>query len=294
MSSTSDYFIGTIGGQVSNGGVIGPDNGGSTVDNPDIISNFTSSGTWNATSGYTNLEVVMVAGGGGQFGVDGSSGAGAGGMIITPASISSPQSPSPITVGGAQSNSSFPGISLTAQAGGRGGGYATSGTSGGSGGGGGRGQGGFPGTQPSQPMNSGSFGFGNPGSGRGPQTYGGGGGAGEAGGTDGQAHGGDGKTIPANFPDSGTFLAGGGGGGGFGAPPGPGGQGGGGPRNTPGQANTGGGGGGTSPGQFSNGAGGSGRVIIREVGYSSTNPPASGIWSSNDVYYWVSQGLWYN
>tara|TARA_R110002126_G_scaffold152960_2_gene300199 strand:- start:86 stop:958 length:873 start_codon:yes stop_codon:yes gene_type:complete len=287
-------FIGTIGGQVSNGGVVGPENGGSEISNPDIISNFTSSGTWTATAGYPNLEVVMVAGGGGPFGVDGSSGGGAGGMIITPATFTSPQSPSPITVGGNASDSSFPGVSLTAQAGGRGGGYGTTSTSGGSGGGGGRGQGsGSPGTQPSQPANSGTYGFGNAGSGRNPATYGGGGGAGENGGTDGQAHGGDGKTIPGGFPDSGTFLAGGGGGGGFGAPPGPGGQGGGGPRNTPGQANTGGGGGGTSPGQFSPGSGGSGRVIVREVAYTSTNPPASGIWSSNDVYYWIRQGLWY-
>lgn len=286
--------IGTIGGQVSNGGVVGPVNGGSEVDLPNIISNFTSSGTWTANTEYTNLEVVMVAGGGGPFGVDGSSGAGAGGMIITPATFTSPQSPSPITVGGAGSDSTFPGASLTAKAGGRGGGYATSGTTGGSGGGGGRGQGGFGATQPSQPGNSGTFGFGNAGSGRGPQTYGGGGGAGESGGTDGSAYGGDGKTIPGGFPDSGTFLAGGGGGGGFSAPPGPGGQGGGGGRNQSGQANTGGGGGGTSPGQFSPGAGGSGRVIVREVAFTQTNPPASGIWSSNDVYYWITQGLWYN
>ena len=286
--------IGTIGGQVSNGGIVGPVNGGSEVIYPDIITNFTASGTWTADSNYTNLEVVMVAGGGSQTGADGSSGGGAGGLIITPATFTSPQSPSPITVGGQNSDSLFPGATLTAKAGGQGGGYGTGSTAGGSGGGGGRGQGsGSPGTQPSQPGDSGTFGNGFVGSGRNPQTYGGGGGAGEAGGTNGQAHGGDGLTIPANFPDGGNFLAGGGGGGGFGAPPGPGGQGGGGPRNTSGQANTGGGGGGTSPGQFSGGSGGSGRVIVREVGFTGTNPPASGIWSSNDVYYWITQGLWY-
>lgn len=80
----------------------------------------------------------------------------------------------------------------------------------------------------------------------------------------------------------------------FSAPPGPGGQGGGGGRNQSGQANTGGGGGGTSPGQGSGGSGGSGRVIVREVAVDIDAPPASGVWSSNDVYFWVKQGLWYN
>ena len=60
MPSGSSDFIGTIGGQVSNGGVVGPENGTSTTTFPNIISNFTSSGTWTCNTNYTNLEVVMV------------------------------------------------------------------------------------------------------------------------------------------------------------------------------------------------------------------------------------------
>ena len=83
-------FIGTIGGQVSNGGVVGPVNGSSTTTLPNIITNFTSSGTWTCDTRYTQLEVVMVAGGGSQTNTDGSSGGGAGGMIISPATFASP------------------------------------------------------------------------------------------------------------------------------------------------------------------------------------------------------------
>jgi len=197
---------------------------------------------------------------------------------------------------------------LTAKGGGSGGTYAagssqqpgTVGKDGGSGGGGGTwpgdtsGQGsqGGAATQPTQPGNSGAYGFGNAGGkGFGPSFvdgYGGGGGGGAgAAGTAGRPSptkggpGGAGKAYTIADGTSSVYYAGGGGGGAHsGGQGGCGGQGGGGQGNklfeaqpgpaqggTPGTANTGGGGGSGTAGSpavpATNGTGGKGVVIVR-------------------------------
>jgi len=227
---------------------------------------FTSSGTFAVPSGVSQLsEVLVVAGGGsgatttatGSACGGGGGGGGAGGLVYFPAYPVSGPGTITVTVGcggthpnGAQTNgvsgqdsvfgaSTDPGFSptstvLTAKGGGGGGrgniNGGASGTTGGSGGGGGNGP--SPGgaaTQPTQPGNSGAYGFGNPGGRGGKQpSYnhnngaGGGGGAGAAaadwwptspaGGHE-ASPGGIGKAYTIADGSTSVYYAGGGGGG---------------------------------------------------------------------------------
>src|SRR6056300_415480 len=156
---------------------------------------FTSSGTFSVPSGMTVLSEVLVVAGGGGAGSAGqpngaSGGGGAGGLIYFPCYPVSPGGTLTVTVGcgggdvggnhyvgipgqdSAFGSPSDPGLGtggvLTAKGGGGGGSNDGNGAAGGSGGGGaGRfpniaGSGGTA-TQPTQPGNSGAYGFGNPG-----------------------------------------------------------------------------------------------------------------------------------
>jgi len=207
---------------------------------------FTSSGTFSPTSDITNAEILVVAGGGGGGGSTASpngwgGGGGAGGLVYIPPAAPSPvrsipQASGPYTVlvggGGAKNKDSFPGSShqgtdttfgtspqpayLITKGGGGGVTYVVGPTPnrvanpGGSGGGNGHDS---PNstpsaTQPSQPGNSGTYGYGYPGG-----TYTvsaggggcGGGGAGQAGfeGRGGAnptpGDGGDGYQVPTSF-----------------------------------------------------------------------------------------------
>jgi len=240
---------------------------------------FNSSGTFTVPSGITAADVLIVGGGGG-CGYGNTGGAGAGGLIFMPEYPLSGPGTITVTVGCGSprnsngQNSSFgspgdPAFSptsevLTAIGGGRG--DVGSGNPGGSGGGSGTGANGGgngTGTQPTQPGDSGAYGFGNNGGAGNPFSAGGGGGAG-AGGIPGMgtACGGDGKAYTIADGTTPVYYAGGGGG--YrtpGASP-SGGQGGGGgsPSGTgqPGQANKGGGAGGGGPGV----GGGRGIVIV--------------------------------
>ena len=186
-----------------------------TINKAITFQTFTSSGTFAVPSGVTQItEVLVVAGGGGgaggHNGCMSGGGGGAGGLVFMPNHPVSPGGTITVTVGcgGAQGagetdgataqDSKFgspgdpglgpQGIELTAKGGGGGGARQGGGLNGGSGGGGsggpsGGGSGGSA-TQPTQPGNSGAYGFGNSG---GPGTTsdsgGGGGGAGGGGAT---------------------------------------------------------------------------------------------------------------
>ena len=243
-----------------------------------VRSSFTSSGSFSVPAGVTAVDVLVVAGGAGA-GNGNAGGGGAGGLVFMP---EFPVQAGTITVtvgdgstGGSNgSNSHFggggdPGLAQSTALNAIGGGYGevATGNPGGSGGGSGTGANGGQngsGTQPTQPANSGAYGFGNSGGAGNPFSAGGGGGAG-AGGVDGHgnANGGAGKAYTIANGTTPVYYAGGGGG--YrtpGASP-SGGQGGGG--GAPGgngqnaQANKGGGAGGGGP---SNGAGGRGIVIV--------------------------------
>jgi hypothetical protein len=272
--------------------------------NAPAVESFTSSGTFSVPAGVNSVTVLVVAGGGGGGGsvhnyLSGDGG-GAGGLIYMPNYPVTATGTVTVTVGnggsgnvmyiagcnGQDSNFGSPGDPglgtdgvLTAKGGG--GGTTGGGQPGGSGG-----SRGTPSpcntsglaTQPTQPGNSGAYGFGNPGGfgqgylGQGgPQpATGGGGGAGAAGGT--SLSGAVGGTGGAGkqYSISGTCTYYAGGGGGSGSSGGQGGQGGGGNGNQgggpggSGQANKGGGGGGASspPGQQTGGSGGKGIVIV--------------------------------
>lgn len=258
------------------------------------VTSFTSSGTFSVPAGLTAVNVLVVAGGGGG-GAGHSGGAGAGGLIFRPGFPVTPGACISVTVGdgGAASNLHWPMTNrgctgqdsvfgtLTAKGGGYGGGDNPGGPGGSGGGGSYTGIGSA--TQPTQPGDSGAYGFGNPGGdptgSPGVQYCGGGGGAGAVGGqSPGAGTGGSGGAGKA-YSISGTSVtyAGGGGGGfrnpgGSGGSGGPGGGGSGGPYGGnagDGTANRGGGGGGGSgagtnsgfqPGQ--GGAGGKGIVIV--------------------------------
>ena len=283
-----------------------------TIAAPVITSYTSSSGSFSVPSGVSAVDVLVVGGGGsgrtGDNGSGGGAGGGAGGLIYRPAF--------PVTPGGSVSYSvgsgaAAPGTGLPGQnstfgtltaIGGGGGSNASTGgapsdSHGGSGGGGFRESEAGTGTQPSQPGDSGSYGFGNPG---GPNTPGagnnvgnqsggaGGGGAGSRGYGGGDpanpngawAHGGYGG-IGKNYDISGSTVGyAGGGGGGADYPNNPGapsvgfggGRGGNSPQgtaSTAGQANRGGGGGGagayapSGPNSDVGAAGGSGVVIIK-------------------------------
>ncbi len=249
---------------------------------------FTSSGTFSVPSGTTTVDVLVVAGGGGG-GAGGENttsggGGGAGGLIFRPGFPVTPGGTVSVTVGnggsGGAGGSGIHGFNgcigqdsifgtLTAKGGGAGGGYADGGgsTDGGSGGGGkGNSAPGGSATQPTQPGESGSYGFGNPG-GTGaaytpnaPQNSGGGGGANTAGqpGPDGGV-GGAGRAYTIADGTTPVFYAGGGGG----APGLAGGQGGGATGNQSGTSNRGGGGGGGYQSGQSGGTGGKGIVIVQ-------------------------------
>jgi hypothetical protein len=288
-----------------------------TQQGPQYLS-FTSSGTFAVPAGLTAVDVLVVGGGGGTAG---SGGGGAGGLIFMPCypvstgtltvtvgaggytNTGNPFHPEPGNCSGGHTgqDSVFgapgdPGLGssggLTAKGGGAGGTTPTPATNraGGSGGGAGKDQGpvgqSAPGIQPTQPDNSGAYGFGNPG---GSQTASGwtaaagGGGANSSGGngsgpnpsgpstmTDGGpgGAGGSGKSYTIADGTTPVTYAGGGGGAaaGTGGSPGPGGGGVGGnvfcsPSGAgSGQANKGGGvGGGAAPCQ----TGGKGIVIVK-------------------------------
>ena len=270
---------------------------------PSGIESFTSSGTFAVPTGVTSADVLVVAGGGAGGGggpqhVSGGGG-GAGGLIFMPSAPVVPggtvtvtvgdggaASPAGHTAGGNAQDSIFgaspsPGTTnvLTAKGGSGGGSYSAGAGQGGSGGGGGSG---IPaptytagqGIQPTQPGNSGAYGFGNPGGNaqaysNGSSPYsGGGGGAAGAGSTNG--NGGDGKAYTIADGTTSVYYAGGGGGGGApGAGGGNGGAGNGSPFEGPGQnatASRGSGGGGsavTSGTQRQGGNGGKGIVIVK-------------------------------
>jgi len=265
---------------------------------------FTSSGTFSVPSGVTSVNVLVVAGGAGGVQRHGGGG-GAGGLIYRPGFSVTPGGTVTVTVGCGGAGGA-PGVSPAGQSGqdsvfgtltAKGGGSAPSdgsGAPGGSGGGGAYyGQAGGSATQPTQPGDSGTYGFGNPGgAGIDAVDYigGGGGGAGAAGGTrtPGSTTAGDGGVGKAYTISDGTtsvYYAGGGGGSASHSGPQPqiggvGGQGGGGNGGAggqpgtnigpngisgqPGTANRGGGGGaGTGDtGPQTGGAGGKGIVIV--------------------------------
>jgi len=268
---------------------------------PSAIESFTSSGTFSVPTGITSVDVLVVGAGGGA-GVDHAGGGGAGGLIFVPGFPVTPGGTVTVTVGCGGATGSAPtanrGVNgqdsifgtLTAKGGGGGGGGNTAydGNPGGSGGGGsGHGTNAIPSTntggsatQPTQPGQSGAYGFGNAGgsgkrTGPGSIFSGGGGGALYAGaigcGTTPASplncgSGGTGKAYTIADGTTPVYYAGGGAGSHFnitGYTGRPGGQGGGGPSITPGpgvgesgQANKGGGGGG------SGGSGGKGIVIV--------------------------------
>ena len=176
------------------------------------ITSFTASGTFSVPIGITAVDVLVVAGGGasgsGAPNSGGSSfsagGGGGGGLLFRPAFTVTPGGTVSVTVGdgGSYSEPSPQGASgqdsvfgtLTAKGGGGGGGRcgnsATAGVDGGNGGGGGSRENSGQNTtitagaatQPTQPGDSGTYGFGNPG-GQGRHfpsgiSYGGGGGGG--------------------------------------------------------------------------------------------------------------------
>jgi len=202
------------------------------------VSSFTSSGTFSVPSGVSAVDVLVVAGGGGG-GDRHAGGGGAGGLIfmpnfaVTPGGTVSvtvgcggaggvPGSLSPDGRGGTGQDSAFG--TLTAKGGGYGqpGGAAGPGGSGGGGGHSGPGSTGGSATQPTQPGNSGAYGFGNPGGSTAPQMgadAGGGGGGAGAGGAPGQfvggqpsvgGNGGSGKAYTIADGTTSVYYAGGG------------------------------------------------------------------------------------
>src|SRR6056300_1524323 len=156
--------------------------------NAPVSESFTSSGTFSVPAGLTEVNVLVVGGGGSGRPYEGGGG-GAGGLIYRPGFPVTPGATVSVTVGDGGASQPSPSQNATsgcnstfgtlAALGGGGG----QGQGGGSGGGGASGAGG-PASQPTQPGDSGAYGFGNPGGpGQGAPTYlgGGGGGAGAAG-----------------------------------------------------------------------------------------------------------------
>jgi len=296
-----------------------------TVTRTATYTSFTASGTFSVPAGLSNIEEVLVVGGGGHGGYQHSGGGGAGGLIFMPDYPVTPGGTVTVTVGcgGTPSGGSAPGYpnmtgqdsvfgTLTAKGGGVGQSGCSAGpngdgptTAGGGGSGGGAGyqssnNGGAAASQPTQPGNSGAYGFGRDGgnsTGSGAQRAGGGGGgAATAGGQSTNANGGNGGNGKAYTISDGTtpvYYAGGGGGSNHGSPSvaGQGGQGGGGTAGAgpigqngappagatnaqDGQANKGGGGGSAhyagqqntfalAPAGLNQGNGGKGIVIIK-------------------------------
>ncbi len=251
---------------------------------------FTADGTFAVPSGMTSLQEVLVVAGGGGGGLNYGGAGGAGGLIFMPNYPVTPGGTISVVVGDGGNTATSPGRGsdggdtvfagspspgkhpsgdeLRAKGGGGGGASpptAGAGKSGGSGGGGG-GQAGFAfgggaAEQPTQPGDSGAYGFGNAGGGGNPANSGGGGGAGGAAAGPTGA-GGAGRAYTIADGTTPVYYAGGGGG----HTSGPGGPTwgqathGGGPSGTAGQANKGGGSGGGGGG---NHQGGKGVVIIK-------------------------------
>ena len=263
-----------------------------TVEQP-LVQTFTSSGTYAVPSGVTVVDVLVVGGGGGGGNQHGSAG-GAGGLIFMPNYPVTPGGTVSVTVGDGGSGGGSGGTpgqtgqnsvfgTITAQGGGFGAGDPRNAcVAGGQGGSGGGGSPVGQGTQPTQPDDSGAYGFGNNGGGLSspaPGTGGGGGGGANAaggGGTPGGVGGPGGAGKAYTIADNSTpvYYAGGGGGGshsGLGCTAGTGGQGGGGDgggysvseAGGQGTANKGGGGGGSGSGVAAAGQGGKGVVIVR-------------------------------
>jgi len=263
-----------------------------TVEQP-LVQTFTSSGTYAVPSGVTVVDVLVVGGGGGGGNQHGSAG-GAGGLIFMPNYPVTPGGTVSVTVGDGGSGGGSGGTpgqtgqnsvfgTITAQGGGFGAGDPRNAcVAGGQGGSGGGGSPVGQGTQPTQPDDSGAYGFGNNGGGLSsprPDTGGGGGGGANAaggGGTPGGVGGPGGAGKAYTIADNSTpvYYAGGGGGGshsGLGCTAGTGGQGGGGDgggysvseAGGQGTANKGGGGGGSGSGVAAAGQGGKGVVIVR-------------------------------
>lgn len=256
-------------------GYIAATGGTVSMDGDFMVHRFTTSGTFQITSGSGWLEILVVAGGGGGGSSQGGGGGGGGVIHQQPgARVYFPGTYS-ITVGdGGAVNangeaSSFAG-DFIAIGGGHGGATNNAGNAGGSGGGAGAWVSG-----PALLGGDGTVGQGNEGgdsntSSEQGNPASGGGGAGTPGSppaSETQAgRGGDGILVAIDGTP--RYYGGGGGGGvGSGFTPGAGGQGGGGSggsdaNGTPGTPNTGGGGGGTRP-AFTAGTGGSGVVIVR-------------------------------
>jgi len=324
---TPGFFIAGQQNIQNDGGVVGPDN---TPTVNDLVTSFTSSGTYGGASPLNAPQtgkVILVGGGGGGGRQAGGGGAG-GVVVINSAPLSSPF---PVSVGGggggvthgqtagSGGNTSAPigGTTYTAQGGGRcgrslpnyvGPSPTYNGGPGGSGGGGGRGSGNpgqnnaaGSGNQPGVSNPGSNTNVGNPGGqGNGPvqdnRIGGGGGGAGEAGS---QATAGAGllvfptKSIPQAAPVSQSGYIGGGGGGNAGSANK---LGGGAPNSyfTPPTGLDGAGGGGGSCYNFPNpgSAGGDGGVHVVE---SKAGPrQVSGIWTSKAVYTAVDDDNWVN
>ena len=278
---------------LDNGGIVGPDNDPTnTAAVPGQPAVPTSNTTYNSGSNYaanprtTEVDVLLV-GGGGSSGAHYGGGGGGGGVIHRPGMPVSGGTTYPIGVGsgapGPPGNFSTGGnggdttvFGLTAKGGGHAGwNPGPGGNPGGSGGGGG--PSGGPGSQPSQPGDSGNYGFGSNGYSPGP---GGGGGAGSSGGT----NGGNGKSVGGQFP--GTFGGGGCGSGGSGGP------GGGGNSNGGGTNGLGGGG-----GKDLGGSGGNGVVKIYVPAVSAIpavpeDKVANGIWGVKTQYSSRVQDIW--
>src|SRR6056300_958833 len=283
-----------------------------TVNGP-VSESFTSSGTFSVPSGITSVDALVVAGGGAgqsKFICAGGGGGAGGGLIFFPSYPVTPSGTLTVTVGcgsavvpgGSGGNAlagqdsvlgspGDPGLGsggvLTAKGGGAGGGCNDANNNGGSGGGG-TGtrdacgpvlRGGGSAIQPTQPGNSGAYGFGNDGGAGGTvapvymQGAGGGGagGPGQQGSPQGPGGGGVGRSYKIAHGTTPVYYAGGGGGsqgagctaGGGAGSPGGGGGGDGAPGTQPGTANRGGGGGGSRTVLGLAGAGGKGIVIVR-------------------------------
>ena len=255
------------------------------------VESFTSSGTFSVPSGITAVTVLVIAGGGGGSNggsgpVAGGGGGGGGGLIYFPCYPTTAGGTIAVTVGcgggfsttGQDSSFGSPGDPGLGQGGvltAKGGGGGCSPKDGGSGAGGGNpAPAGGTGIQPTQPGNSGAYGFGNPGGAGGAAGSGGGGGGagfiGDAGHPSNHgAGGGDGLAYTIADGTTPIGYAGGGSGGGGNSPlagtsvsPWGGGVGRA-PQNSPiaGVANRGGGGGGAGPGGAGSG-GGKGIVIV--------------------------------
>ncbi|MDC3266296.1 IPT/TIG domain-containing protein [bacterium] len=250
------------------------------------IHTFTTSGTFNVTSGSGDIEYLVVAGGGGGgYAGWGGGGGGAGGLLQGNATVATAAYAVTIGAGGSGGASQYgslgagganssiigTGVSITSVGGGQGSsalsssGYGSPGGNGGSGGGAAQrnapvagGKGIYPGSSYIDATRQGYDGGGVTG---GSDSGGGGGGAGGAGASTSGSAGAGGVGLQSSISGSAVFYAGGGGGGNqsSGAL---GGTGGGGNAGQNGTANRGGGGGGNNQ-SATRGTGGSGIVIIR-------------------------------